>query len=186
VALREAVLVRDPRADAPGGPHDDALACLAARSLPLRALAAHDARLRGGLWDALVAGRPYETGRIDCVTFAAFVHWCLDTDRLARDPLCNFSKVPRDPDTEIVDPERVPDAPELDVVGVRPDRRRNVASRSGGAGTPVDDPVAHQLLEPVVGAAEGVAEVVAPHRTVGARAAGRQGVVTRHRERELG
>ena len=119
VALREAVLVRDPRADVPGGPHDDALAWLTARSLPLHALAAHDARLLGRLWDALVAGRAYETGRTHWATLGAFVHWCLDTDRFDRDPLHRFAKVRRDPETEIVDPERVCDPGELEAVATR-------------------------------------------------------------------
>ncbi len=113
LALREAILVAAPVADAGSSPHVTGITWLEQRSLQLSALGDRDGLLRARLFQHLVTGRPHATGRTYWGTFVAFVHWLLAEELLTKDPLRGFSTVRRDPDAEAVDPERVPDAEEL-------------------------------------------------------------------------
>jgi len=66
------------------------------------------------LWDLLVSGREYETGRAYWAHVKALFRWCRETGRCDRDPLVGRPGVRREPELERVDVGRTPELSEVD------------------------------------------------------------------------
>lgn len=68
------------------------------------------------LWDEFVDDRAHATARTYWAGLGTFFNWCERTGRVPRNPMAGFAKVRRDTVAERVDPERVPDADEVQAI----------------------------------------------------------------------